>query len=188
MARRRAQWRKYQGRVDPKRLVFIDETWAKTNMTRLRGWAPRGRKLLAKVPQGLWRTLTFLAALRHDRIEAPCVIDGPINSESFLAYVEQLLVPTLKPGDIVIIDNLGSHKGKAVRRVIRAAGAKLFFLPPYSPDLNPIEQVFAKLKTLLRKAAERTVEATWKRIGVLLQTFAPQECTNYLRNAGYASI
>lgn len=188
VARRRAQWKKYQGRLDPARLVFIDETWAKTNMTRLRGWAPRGRKLLAKVPQGQWRTLTFLAALRHDRIEAPCVIDGPINGELFLAYIEQVLVPTLKPGDIVIIDNLASHKGKAVRRAIRAAGAKLFFLPPYSPDLNPIEQVFAKLKTLLRKAAERTVEATWKRIGALLRAFTSQECTNYFRNAGYASI
>ena len=188
VARRRAQWKKYQGRLDPARLVFIDETWAKTNMTRLRGWAPRGRKLLAKVPQGQWRTLTFLAALRHDRIEAPCVIDGPINGELFLAYIEQVLVPTLKPGDIVIIDHLASHKGKAVRRVIRAAGAKLFFLPPYSPDLNPIEQVFAKIKTLLRKAAERTVEATWKRIGALLRAFTSQECTNYFRNAGYASI
>jgi len=188
VARRRAQWKKYQGRLDPARLVFIDETWAKTNMTRLCGWAPRGRKLLAKVPQGRWRTLTFLAALRHDRIDAPCVIDGPINGESFRAYVEQVLVPTLKPGDIVIIDNLGSHKGKAVRRAIRAAGAKLFFLPPYSPDLNPIEQVFAKLKTLLRKAAERTVEATWQRIGALLAAFTPQECANYFRNAGYASI
>jgi len=132
--------------------------------------------------------LAFLAALRHDRIDAPCVIDGPINGESFLAYVEQILVPVLKPGDIVIIDNLGSHKGKAVRRAIRAAGAKLFFLPPYSPDLNPIEQVFAKLKALLRKAAERTVEATWKRIGALLQTFTPQQCANYFKNAGYASI
>ena len=118
---------------------------------------------------------------------APCVIDGPINGESFLAYVEQVLVPALKPGDIVIIDNLGSHKGKAVRRAIRAAGAKLFFLPPYSPDLNPIEQVFAKLKTLLRKAAERTVEATWQRIGALLSCFTSQECANYLINAGYAS-
>jgi transposase len=127
--------------------------------------------LVAKVPQGRWRTLTFLAALRCDRIDAPCVIDGPINGKSFLAYVEQVLLPTLKPGDIVIIDNLGSHKGKAVRRAIRAAGAKLFFLPPYSPDLNPIEQVFAKLKALLRKAAERTVEATWKRIGALLKCF-----------------
>jgi transposase len=167
--------------------VFIDETWAKTNMTRLRGWAPRGRKLLAKVPQGRWRTLTFLAALRCDRIDAPCVIDGPIDGEIFLAYVEQSLIPTLRSGDIVIIDNLGSHKSAAVRRAIRAAGAKLFFLPPYSPDLNPIEQLFAKLKTLLRKAAERTLEATWRRIGTLLPCFTPQECANYLRNAGYAS-
>ena len=142
-------------------------------MTRLRGWAPRGQKLLAKVPQGRWRTLTFLAALRCDRIDAPCVIDGPINGDSFLAYVEQLLPPALKPGDIVIIDNLGSHKGKAVRRLIRSAGAKLFFLPPYSPDLNPIEQVFAKLKTLLRKAAPRTVEAIWREIGALLPEFSP---------------
>jgi transposase len=141
-------------------------------MTRTHGRSPRGERLVAKVPHGRWRTLTFLAALRSDRIDAPCVIDGPINGESFLAYVEQVLVPALKPGDIVIIDNLGSHKGKAVRRAIRAAGAKLFFLPPYSPDLNPIEQVFAKLKTLLRKAAERTVEATWQRIGTLLNCFS----------------
>lgn len=188
MARKRARWKAYQSRLDPARLVFIDETWAKTNMTRLRGWAPRGRKLLAKVPHGHWQTMTFLAALRRDRIAAPCVIDGPINGESFLAYVEQVLVPTLKPGDIVIIDNLASHKGNAVRRAIRAAGARLFFLPPYSPDLNPIEQLFAKLKTLLRKAAERTVEATWQRIGVLLEAFTPQECANYFRNSGYASI
>lgn len=156
-------------------------------MSRTHGRAPRGERLVAKAPHGHWRTLTFLAALRSDRIEAPCVIDGPINGQSFLAYVEQVLVPTLGPGDIVIIDNLGSHKGKAVRRAIRAAGAKLFFLPPYSPDLNPIEQVFAKLKTLLRKAAERTVEATWKRIGSLLACFTPQECTNDFANAGYAS-
>jgi transposase len=187
VARRRAQWKKYQGRLDPARLVFIDETWAKTNMTRTHGRAPRGQRLVAKVPQGRWRTLTFLAALRCDCIDAPCVIDGPINGATFLAYVEQILVPALRPGDIVVIDNLGSHKGKAIRRAIRAAGAKLFFLPPYSPDLNPIEQVFAKLKTLLRKAAERTVEATWKRIGNLLAEFTPQECANYLANAGYAS-
>lgn len=168
-------------------MVFIDETWAKTNMTRSHGRAPRGQRLVAKAPHGRWRTLTFLAALRHDRITAPCVIDGPINGQSFLAYIEQVLVPTLRPGDIVVFDNLGSHKGKAVRRSIRAAGAKLFFLPPYSPDLNPIEQVFAKLKTLLRKAAERSVEATWKRIGALLPNFTPQECANYLENSGYAS-
>jgi transposase len=187
VARRRQRWKTYQGRLDPSRLVFLDETWAKTNMTRTRGWAPRGQRLVAKVPHGHWRTLTFLAALRHDRIDAPLVLDGPINGERFVAYVEQFLVPTLSPGDIVIMDNLGSHKGRAVRRAIRAAGAKLFFLPPYSPDLNPIEQVFAKLKTLLRKAAERTVEATWRRIGVLLDEFSSQECANYLRDSGYAS-
>ena len=140
-----------------------------------------------KAPHGHWQTLTFLAALRHDRIDAPCVLDGPINGESFRAYIEQFLVPTLKPGDIVIMDNLGSHKGQAVRQAIRAAGANLLFLPPYSPDLNPIEQVFAKLKTLLRKAAERTVEATWQRIGSLLNRFTPQECANYIQNAGYAA-
>jgi transposase len=173
--------------ADPSRLVFIDETWAKTNMTPLRGWAPRGQKLVAKVPQRRWRTLTFLAALRCDRIAAPCVIDGPIDGESFLAYVEQILVPTLEPGDIVIIDNLGSHKGRAVRRAIRTAGAKLFFLPKYSPDLNPIEQVFAKLKTLLRRAAERSTEAIWRQIGTLLAAFSPQECASYFRNSGYAS-
>ena len=157
-------------------------------MTRTHGRCLRGKRLIADAPQGRWRTLTFLAALRADRIDAPCVIDGPINGQIFLTYVEQVLVPTLSPGDIVIIDNLGSHKGKAVRRAIRAAGAKLFFLPPYSPDLNPIEQVFVKLKTLLRKAAERTVETTWRRIGALLQCFTPAECANYIRNAGYASV
>ena len=157
-------------------------------MTRTHGRAPCGERLRAKVPHGHWQTLTFLAGLRHDRITAPCVFDGPINGESFLAYVTQFLVPTLLPGDIVIMDNLGSHKGRAVRAAIRAAGAHLFFLPPYSPDLNPIEQVFAKLKTLLRKAAERTLEATWKRIGALLDRFEPNECANYFRNLGYASI
>jgi len=156
-------------------------------MTRQRGRCQRGQRLVAKVPQGRWRTLTFLAALRCNRIEAPCVIDGPINGASFLAYVEQVLLPTLSPGDIVIMDNLGSHKRQAIRRLIRAAGAKLFFLPPYSPDLNPIEQVFAKLKTLLRKADERTIEATWRRIGSLLDCFTPAECANYLKNSGYAS-
>jgi transposase len=187
IARRRAQWRKYQGRIDPSRLVFIDETWAKTNMTRLRGWCPRGQPLVAKVPHGHWRTLTFLAALRCDRIDAPLVLDGPVNGESFTAYVEQFLLPTLSPGDVVVMDNLGSHKGKTVRQLIRSAGAKLLFLPPYSPDLNPIEQVFAKLKTLLRKADPRSVEATWKQIGSLLDAFPPHECANYLRNSGYAS-
>lgn len=187
MARRRASWKRYQGRLDPRRLVFIDETWAKTNMARTHGRGPKGQRVRAKIPHGHWRTLTFLAALRADRIDAPVVLDGPINGHSFLAYVEQFLVPTLAAGDVVILDNLGSHKGQAVRAAIRAAGAKLLFLPSYSPDLNPIEQVFAKLKTLLRKAAERTVEATWQRIGSLLDRFTPQECANYLRNAGYAA-
>ena len=167
--------------------MFIDETWAKTNMTRRGGRSPRGTRLVAKVPHRRWRTLTFLAALRCDRIEAPCVIDGPINGLSFRAYVEQFLLPTLSAGDIVIMDNLGSHKGQAVRQLIRAAGAKLFFLPRYSPDLNPIEQVFAKLKTLLRKADPRTIETTWREIGALLGCFTPQECANYLVNSGYAS-
>lgn len=187
MARKRDRWKRHQHWIDPSRLVFIDETWAKTNMTRLRGWAPRGRPLLAKVPFGHWKTLTFLAALRHDRIDAPCVIDGPINGAAFTAWVEQFLVPTLRPGDVVVMDNLGSHKGRPIRQAIRAVGAHLLFLPPYSPDLNPIEQVFAKLKTLLRKADERTVEATWRRIGKLLGAFPPLECANYLRNSGYGS-
>ena len=188
VARRRARWTAYQGRIDPCRFVFIDETWTKTNMAPLRGWAPRGQRLPAKVPHRRWKTMTFLAALRHDRIDAPWLIDGPINGERFLLYVEKVLAPTLQPGDIVVMDNLGSHKGKAVRRAIRKAGAKLFFLPKYSPDLNPIEQLFAKLKALLRKAGERTVEATWRRIGDLLGQFSAAECANYLRNAGYASI
>ena len=156
-------------------------------MTRLSGWAPRGERLIDKVPHGHWKTATFLAALRHDRVEAPCLFDGPINGERFLAYVEQFLVPTLKPGDIVILDNLGSHKGKAVRRAIRAVGARLLFLPKYSPDLNPIEQLFAKLKSLLRKAAVRSLDAVADAIAQILATYTLAECANYLRNAGYAS-
>ena len=186
IARRREQWKKYQGRLDPRHLVFIDETWAKTNMAPLRGWAPKGERLHAKVPYGHWRTMTFLAALRCDRIDAPCVLDQPINGQSFVDYVEQFLVPTLSPGDVVIMDNLSSHKTPAARAAIRSAGARLLFLPPYSPDLNPIEQVFAKLKHLMRKAAERSHEATWRRIGALLDTFPPSECANYLVNSGYA--
>lgn len=156
-------------------------------MAPLRGWGLRGKRLKAKVPYGHWKTMTFLAALRYDRIDAPWVVDGPINGELFRLYVEKILVPTLKPGDIVILDNLGSHKSKAVRAAIRAAGARLLFLPPYSPDLNPIEQVFAKLKHLLRKAAERTLEAAWKRIGALLDCFLSNECQAYFENAGYGS-
>ena len=148
----------------------------------------QGQRLTMSVPHGHWKTTTFVAGLRHDRIDAPCVLDGPINGRIFLAWVVQFLIPTLRPGDIVILDNLGSHKGAAVRNAIRAAGAHLRFLPPYSPDLNPIEQVFAKLKTLLRKADERSIAAVWHRIGTLLDAFSPHECANYLRHAGYAPI
>src|SRR5882724_11139081 len=155
-------------------------------MAPLRGWAPRGLRLIGKVPGGRWKTTTFLAALRHDRIEAPWLIDGPIDGESFRTYVEKVLVPTLQPGDIVVIDNLGSHKGKAVRQAIRAAGAKLFFLPKYSPDLNPIEQVFAKLKHWLRKAARRTVDAVYNAVAEILPLTSPAECSNYFAQAGYA--
>ena len=156
-------------------------------MTRTYGWCQRGEPLIAKVPHGHWKTLTFLAGLRCDSIVAPFVLDGPINGVAFTAWVQQCLVPTLKAGDIVILDNLGSHKGKPARDAIRDAGARLFFLPPYSPDLNPIEMMFAKLKMLVRKAEERTVETTWRRIGELLNAFTPQECSNYLRHAGYGS-
>ena len=185
MARRRAQWLKYRHRVDPARLVFIDETWAKTNMAPLRGWGPKGARLVGEAPHGRWNTATFLAALRHDRIDAPWLIDGPINGERFRIYVEKVLAPTLSPGDIVIMDNLGSHKSKAVRQAIRQAGARLLFLPKYSPDLNPIEQVFAKLKHLLRQEAPRTPETVSTAIGKLLDTYTPGECENYFRNAGY---
>ena len=157
-------------------------------MAPLRGWAPKGQRLHAKVPYGHWKTMTFIAALRCDRIDAPFVFDQPINGATFTQWVEEELCPTLGPGDIVIMDNLSSHKKPAVRTAIRARGARLLFLPPYSPDLNPIEQVFAKLKHLLRKAAERTQEATWRRIGSLLDAFPPHECANYLRNSGYGAV
>ncbi len=186
MARKRRFWKTHQHKIDPRRLVFIDETWAKTNMTRLRGWSDSGQRLVAKVPFGHWKTQTFIAGLRCDGLCAPLVFDGPINKVRFLAWVEQSLAPTLKPGDIVVLDNLGSHKSKAVRDSVRAVGARVIFLPPYSPDLNPIEQVFAKLKTLLRKVDARSVEQTWKSIGTLLNAFSPQECANYLVNSGYA--
>jgi transposase len=186
VARRRSQWTKYQGRIEPARLVFIDETWTKTNMAPLRGWAPCGMRLTAKVPHGHWKTTTFVAALRQDRIDAPWVLNGPIDGESFRTYVERVLLPALKPSDIVIMDNLGSHKGKAVRQLIRSVGAKLIFLPKYSPDLNPIEQVFAKLKHLLRKARARNTDSLCDAVGQSLRAFTPQECANYFANAGYA--
>jgi transposase len=154
-------------------------------MARLYGRAPRGQRLIGTVPHGHWQTSTFLAALRHDAITAPCVIDGPINGETFQAWVVQFLVSTLAPSDIVIMDNLGSHKGAAVRAAIEDTGATLLFLPPYSPDLNPIEQVFAKLKALLRKAAARSLDALWTAVGHLLQHFSSDECANYFANDGY---
>jgi putative transposase len=186
VARRRAQWLRYRHQIDPSRLVFIDETWTKTNMAPLRGWAPCGQRLKAKVPYGRWKTMTFLAALRLDRVEAPWLIDGPINGERFRLYVEKVLLPTLRPGDIVVIDNLGSHRGKIIRRMIRSVGARLFFLPKYSPDLNPIEQLFAKLKHWLRKAARRSVDAVAIAIGAILNSITSAECHNYFLNAGYA--
>ena len=161
--------------MNPANLVFIDETWVKTNMARPYGRAPRGQRLLASVPHGHWTTSTFLAALRHDAITAPCVIDGPINGETFTAYVEQFLVPTLVPGDIVIMDNLGSHKGPAVRTAIEAVGAHLLYLPPYSPDLNPIEQVFADPQDLARGMVAEVEHATagrQKTLGVPLKLSA----------------
>ena len=157
-------------------------------MAPLRGWGPKGQRIRAFAPHGHWRTLTFLGALRHDRFAAPCVFDGPINGQSLRAYVEQLLVPTLKPGDIVIMDNLGSHKSLAIAQMIRSAGARLRYLPPYSPDLNPIEQAFSKIKHWMRMAQQRTVEDTWRHIGSLVATIEPQECSNYFRNSGYASV
>jgi transposase len=185
IARRRYWWKKYLPRIDISRFVCIDETWIKTNMTRLRGWYRKGQRLCAKLPHGHWKTLTFIAALRADGLTAPGVLDGPVNRLSFEAYVEQILVPTLRPRDIVIMDNLNSHKGEAVRRMIRQAGAHLLFLPAYSPDLNPIEQAFSKFKELMRKAEERTIDGLWRAAGKLIPSFNAHECTNYFKNAGY---
>ena len=165
--------------------MFIDETWASTKMARTHGRSLRGERLRAAIPHAHWKTTTFIAGLRTTGMVAPMVLDGPINGAAFQAYVEQVLAPELKPGDIVIMDNLGSHKGPGVRTTIEAAGAKLLYLPPYSPDFNPIENAFAKLKSLLRKAAARTVEALWTAIGAAVATFNPQECANYFAAAGY---
>lgn len=166
-------------------MIFIDETWTKTNMTRHYGWAEVGHRLVDAVPHGHWKTSTFIAGLRCDGLVAPCVFDGAINGEAFVAYVEQVLAPTLRRGDIVIMDRLGSHKVAGVREAIEGAGARLLYLPPYSPDLNPIEQAFAKLKALLRARALRTVDALWKALGDLVPCFSPAECANFLRHAGY---
>jgi transposase len=174
--------------MDPSRFVFLDETGTSTNMTRRYGRCPRGQRLVAATPWGHWKTTTFVAGLREDGIIAPLVLDGPMTGEVFRAYVEQMLAPSLAPGDAVVMDNLAAHKVAGVREAIQAAGASLLYLPPYSPDLNPIEQVFAKLKALLRKAAARTKEALWAAIGQLLDNFEPNECKNYLRNCGYEPV
>lgn len=186
VAAARLRWRRDQTTLDPTKLVFIDETWAKTNMARLYGRCAKGQRLVCPVPHGHWKTTTFIAGLRHNAITAPLVIDRPMNGVIFKAYVEQMLAPTLSPGDIVVMDNLSSHKIDGVRQAIEDRGARLLYLPPYSPDFNPIEMVFAKLKALLRKAAERTVDALWDTIGETLDTFTPQECVNYFKHAGYA--
>lgn len=172
--------------LDPRRLVFIDETWVKTNMTRTRGRAPVGQRLVDHVPHGHWQTTTFIAALRVRGLTAPVVFDGAVNGEIFLVYVRDHLAPTLRRGDIVVMDNLSSHKVQGVREAIEAAGAQIAYLPPYSPDLNPIEQVFAKLKAMLRKYGERTVESLWNRVGELIPRVTRKECANFLRHAGYA--
>jgi transposase len=185
VAARRRTWRAAQPFIDPDKLVFIDETGASTKMTRLYGRAPRGQRLLSSAPFGHWKTTTFVAALRRTGLTAPLVLDGPMTGPAFLAYVEQFLVPTLRRGDIVVLDNLPAHKITAVREAIESVSAQLFLLPPYSPDMNPIEMAFAKLKTLLRKNQARTVGTLWRLIGTLLDQFQPDECANYFRAAGY---
>ncbi len=183
--KRRAEWFEGQLDLDPERLVFIDETWASTNMARRHGRCRRGERLRSSVPHGHWKTTTFVAGLRRTGMVAPMVLDGPINGNAFIAYVRQVLVPDLLPGDIVIMDNLSGHKTPTAREAIEAAGATLLFLPPYSPDFIPIEQAFSKLKAHLRKAAERTVHGLWDAIGRIINLYPPQECANYFANAGY---
>jgi transposase len=173
--------------LDPDRAVFIDETWAKTNMARTHGYAPKGERLVGPVPYGHWHTTTFVGGLTTRGFVAPMVVDGAVNGPVFQAYVDQVLVPELRPGDVVVMDNLGSHTTAGVRESIAGAGCRLLFLPPYSPDLNPIENAFSKLKGLLRKAAERTVDGLWAAIGRLLDAFTPAECRNYFRHCGYAA-
>ena len=183
--KRRRAWFEGQLDLEPERLIFIDETWTSTKMARTRGRSRRGERLRAAIPHGHWKTTTFVAGLRPTGMVAPMVLDGPINGTTFQAYVDQVLVPELRPGDTVIMDNLGSHKGPGVRKAIEAAGARLLYLPPYSPDFNPIENAFAKLKALLRKAAERSIAGLWAAIGTAVSAFSPQECANYFTAAGY---
>jgi transposase len=184
---KRQAWRDGQAALEPERLIFIDETWASTNMARRHGRCRRGERLRVAIPHGHWKTTTFVAGLTTRGMTAPFVLDGPINAQAFETYVEKVLVPELRPGDIVIMDNLSSHKGPKVELMITAAGASLRYLPPYSPDFNPIENAFAKLKQLLRKAAERTIDGLWTAIGCMLGLFTPAECTNYFTAAGYVA-
>ena len=186
VAAARAAWIAAQSELDPTRLVFLDETGTSTNMARLRGRGKRGQRVIGRVPWGHWKVVTFLAGLRHDGITAPFVIDRAMTRAIFLEYLRQCLVPTLQPGDIVVMDNLPAHKGDTVRHIIEAAGAELRYLPAYSPDPNPIEQAIAKLKAHLRKAQERSIDALWNRIGSLLDLFTPAECANFIANSGYA--
>ena len=185
VADRRHQWRETQRGWDPEYLVFLDETWAKTNLSRTHGRAPAGQRLIAKVPHGHWKTTTFLAGLRARGWVSPLVIDGPLNGSLFLNYVRQQLAPAFEPGDILILDNLASHKVRGVREAIEGVGAHVLYLPPYSPDLNPIEMAFSKMRRLLRSLATRTVDALWQACGTVLQAFSPTEIRNYFRHAGY---
>jgi transposase len=184
---RRRIWHVEAFGLDVKRLAFIDETGVRTNLVRRYGRSRRGQRLVDTTPHGHWKTTTFVAALRHDGLTAPMVVDGAINGPTFLAYVQQVLIPTLHPGDIVVMDNLSAHKGPAVQAALIAAGAMPLYLPPYSPDLNPIELAFAKLKWLVRSAAERTVEGLWTLLGRVLDQFPPDECLRYLRHCGYTA-
>ncbi len=187
MAAKRQRWRNWQTWLKPERLVFVDETGAKTNMARLRGRSQRGRRLHAAVPWGHWKTTTFVAGLRLGGLTAPMLLEGAMNGVAFKAYVEQVLAPSLRRGDIVVMDNLSSHKVDGVRQAIKNAGAFLLYLPPYSPDLNPIELAFAKLKAILRKAAARTIDDLWQVIARSLDEFTPGECHNFITHAGYGS-
>jgi transposase len=185
VAAARAAWRVAQAGLDADRLVFVDETWASTNMARRYGWGPTGERVVGRVPQSHWKTTTFVAALRSDGLTAPMVIDGPLTGDHFVAYAEQVLAPTLRAGDVVVWDNLACHKRAEARRAIEAVGATVVFLPPYSPDLNPIEQAFSKLKANLRRREERTVDGLWVALGESLDWFPPDECLRYLGHAGY---